>query len=61
MSETHNACHWLENKGTAKEKCNILNELVCKRKCNCSFNETTAHFEKRQTDFRDRHGITEAI
>ena len=59
MSKKYNDCNWLAHKDTAKEKCNILTELVCKKKGICSFRETKAQYEKRQTDFRDRHGITE--
>lgn len=54
-------CHWLANEGTAKEKCLILTDMVCKKKCKCSFRETTAHLQKRMADFNERHSITEDI
>lgn len=49
-----NDCVWFD-----KTRCKVLKTLSCSKDHKCSFYETEEAFHKRQTDFNERHGITE--
>lgn len=52
-------CHWYKTHGRTKEGCHILTARQCEKKGKCSFYETELEFQKRQVNFKEKHGIGE--
>lgn len=52
-------CYHFKHRAKSKSGCRALTTLMCDKKGKCGFFETVYSYEKRQRDFKARHGIEE--